>query len=46
MDEAYLAVGTIAREGSFQGGKGMWAEVGLLRIWWKLGGLWKLTLGM
>ena len=45
VDGTCLAAGTVAREGSFQGGEGTRAEADLVRIWPKLGGLQKVTMG-
>ena len=41
MDGACFAVGMVSREGAFQGSEEM--SGCLVRIWWKLGGLQKLT---
>ena len=45
MVGACFAVDTIAREGSFQGGDGMRAVVGVGVEFARVGGLWKLILG-
>ena len=36
VDGTYLTAGTVTREGSFQGGEGMWAEAVLVRICQKM----------
>ena len=43
VDGAWFAAGLVAWGGFFQGGKGLRTEAVLMRIWYKFGGMQKLT---